>query len=481
MRPLKRILIALSVSLAVVSATLAAGVPAQAGVTKRVTTLAPGLTLTRISDPSGPYKIRVLTVDPSKAVMLDVALSAKTFGTFARTSAMAGAHGAIAAVNGDFGTWPARPVHTFAKNGSLVATGDPAASFAVSRDEEHLFAGRVNPTIQAVVPASGQTFGIDSWNTGNPGSGKIAAYTPVGGAVAPPPSSACSARLVVDGKPQWGSGRVGVMRDYRVQAEACHSAPMPLKGDVVIAAARSSDSASNVIKSLVPGTIVRISWSMGWADVATTIGGMPFLVQNGRVVKNVYCGGDFCGPNPRTGIGSTASGKVLLVTVDGRQPGWSVGMTMSRFAREMIGLGAVNAVNLDGGGSTTMWVKGMGLVNRPSDWDGERSVSSAVLVLPEGRAKPPILEGSLAPAGSGLSAVATWQLMTSDPGSTGGLMDALVSGDLGRAQSLPARDQRIARRFRASTEAAIDQAPDAVRSPTPRPRAQEQHAHTHPG
>ena len=248
---------------------------------------------------------------------------------------------------------------------------------------------------------------------------------------------------------RWGTGQNGVARDYTVVAEACQSAPMSLNGDaVVLAAKKSGGAASDAIKALVPGTVVTLTWSMGWADVATTIGGMPLLVQNRKAVQNVYCGGDFCGPNPRTGIGYTATGKILLVTVDGRQTGWSVGMTMSRFAHEMIGLGAVNAVNLDGGGSTTMWVKGFGLVNRPSDWNGERSVSSAVLVLPTTRTKPVILGGAVALV-AGPSARATWQLMTSDPGSTGGLMDALTSGALGPASWLSPRDEHIARRFRA--------------------------------
>ena len=455
MRPLKRILFALSISVTVVSATLASGAPAQAGVTSRVTTLAPGLTLTRLSDPSGPFQIRVLTIDPSKAVMIDVALSARTFGSFARTSAIASAHGAIAAVNGDFGMWPARPVHPFAKGGTLVATGDPAASFAISRNEQHVFAARVRPTIKALVPASGQTFGVDSWNTGRPGVGQIAGYTPSGGSVATPPPLACSARLAIDGKMRWGTGQTGVARDYTVMTEACRPAPMALNaGDVVLAAADAGGSASGAIKALVPGTVVTLTWSMGWADVATTIGGMPLLVQNRKVVQNVYCAGDFCGANPRTGIGYTAAGKVLLVTVDGRRAGWSVGMTMSRFAREMIQLGAVNAVNLDGGGSTTMWVKGFGLVNRPSDWSGERSVSSAVLVLPTTRTNPVILGGALAQV-VGPSARATWQLMTSDPGSTGGLMEALTSGALGPASWLSQQDTHIARPFRSSAPAAL--------------------------
>jgi hypothetical protein len=450
MRSLRRILLAIAVSTAVVS-LLAPGVPAQAEISRRVTILAPGLTLTRISDSSGPYKIRALTVDPTRAVMVNVALSGIAFGTFAKTSTMAGTHGAIAAVNGDFATWPARPVHTFAKGGHLVATGDPGASFAVSEDEQHAFADRVFPTIRAMVPASGQTFGVASWNTGRPGAGLIAGYTPVGGTVVNPPSSACSARLATDGDVRWGAGRTGVARDYTVVAQACQEPPMPRRGDVILATGRSSTgAAANAIRALTPGTVVSLTWSLGWADVATSIGGMPLLVQNGKVGGNVYCGGSFCDPNPRTGIGYTATGKILLVTVDGRQPGWSVGMTMTRFAQAMIGLGAVNAVNLDGGGSTTMWARGQGLVNHPSDWSGERAVSSAVLVLPTTRSNFSTFAEPAAPV-AGPSAQVTWRLMTSDPGSTGGLMDAVTSGALGPASWVSPQDERIGDHFRASS------------------------------
>ena len=72
---------------------------------------------------------------------------------------------------------------------------------------------------------------------------------------------------------------------------------------------------------------------------------------------------------------------LLLATVDGRQPGWSAGVTLAEAARLMRALGARDALNLDGGGSTAMTVRGE-LVNRPSDPAGERPVSDGVFVLP---------------------------------------------------------------------------------------------------
>ncbi|MCK7477320.1 MAG: phosphodiester glycosidase family protein [Candidatus Moduliflexus flocculans] len=64
--------------------------------------------------------------------------------------------------------------------------------------------------------------------------------------------------------------------------------------------------------------------------------------------------------HPRTAVGVRADGRILLVTVDGRQPERSVGMTIAELAALLLELGAVEAINMDGGGSTTMVVRGTG-------------------------------------------------------------------------------------------------------------------------
>jgi hypothetical protein len=84
---------------------------------------------------------------------------------------------------------------------------------------------------------------------------------------------------------------------------------------------------------------------------------------------------------PRTMAGVRPDGSLVLVTVDGRRPGWSVGVTLKEGARLMRSLGARDALNLDGGGSTAMAVRGR-LANLPSDPGGERKVSDVLLVLP---------------------------------------------------------------------------------------------------
>jgi exopolysaccharide biosynthesis protein len=85
--------------------------------------------------------------------------------------------------------------------------------------------------------------------------------------------------------------------------------------------------------------------------------------------------------NPRTLAGTTSGGDLLLVAVDGRRPGYSVGASFEESAGIMDALGSDEAVNLDGGGSTGMTVE-QRLVTRPSDTTGERPIGDAVVVLP---------------------------------------------------------------------------------------------------
>lgn len=120
-----------------------------------------------------------------------------------------------------------------------------------------------------------------------------------------------------------------------------------------------------------------------WAKVINAIGGGPQLVKGGAIaitdVEEELT--SLASRNPRTALGWRASDRRLwLVVVDGRQTGWSVGMTFTELAGLMLDLGAREAMNYDGGGSSAMWVGGA-LKNRPSDGT-ERAVASAWLVVP---------------------------------------------------------------------------------------------------
>ena len=110
----------------------------------------------------------------------------------------------------------------------------------------------------------------------------------------------------------------------------------------------------------------------GW--ISEVVSGKPRVVQDGQVVRNYDCGFHICARHPRTVVGLTEDRRTaILLVVDGRT-GRSIGMNGEELGSVMREFGAWQAVNLDGGGSTTLWIEGEGgVVNRPSD-GGERTV-----------------------------------------------------------------------------------------------------------
>ncbi len=79
-------------------------------------------------------------------------------------------------------------------------------------------------------------------------------------------------------------------------------------------------------------------------------------------------------------MGIKENGNILLVTADGRSPEESIGLSFYESAQVLQSLGAVEGMNLDGGGSTSMTV-GEEIVNQPSDPAGERPVSDGIFLL----------------------------------------------------------------------------------------------------
>ena len=125
--------------------------------------------------------------------------------------------------------------------------------------------------------------------------------------------------------------------------------------------------------------------SAGFRATEDIVGGVSQLIADGKITLTWQREGaaeDFAlSRHPRTAVAKLADGRILLATVDGRQPGISAGMTLAELAQMLLDFGAVEAMNLDGGGSTTMVIEGK-IVNKPSDAAGERSVSDALLVFP---------------------------------------------------------------------------------------------------
>jgi len=129
---------------------------------------------------------------------------------------------------------------------------------------------------------------------------------------------------------------------------------------------------------------IREQLEPGWTEVRLAVGAGPQLVKDGNVfltTKSEGFGGDVAGGRaPRTALGITPNQHLLLVVVDGRQPGYSDGMTLLELAKLMHELGANEAMNLDGGGSAELVIEGQ-VVNRPSDGK-ERPIGDALVLVP---------------------------------------------------------------------------------------------------
>jgi len=121
--------------------------------------------------------------------------------------------------------------------------------------------------------------------------------------------------------------------------------------------------------------------------VHTLVGGIPRIIRDGQIsiehMKEKLYEEFRTTRHPRTAVGyNEAKDTLYIVTVDGRQARHSIGMSLDELAQYMYSLGVYQALNLDGGGSTTMVIQGK-VANKPSDATGERSVTNALLIVSE--------------------------------------------------------------------------------------------------
>ena len=379
--------------------------------------LANGVTLTTIRYPGAPNEVRVLTLGQGHGPVTDVLPGGPAYPARTAVSKLGARSGALAGVNGDFAV-QGRLKHLSILDGEIWTSGIQPHGPVFASSSDGAFAHIGEPHLETeVIPAAGSPFAVDRWNAGPPKRGGVNAFTLRGGSVEEPPGTTqptgtsprwCAARLIPTGAISWIDDHRQLSRSYVVDAqpEPCPKVPIARgtePGTVVLAArARSSES---TLLPLTAGQSVTLRWKSGWPSISDTIGGTPMLVHNGTSVAPGYHPGDpyVFNYNPRTAVGishgceddrrSTIC-RVYVVTVDGRQAGWSHGMRFPALAQVFIHLGAVEAVNLDGGGSTEVWLRdrraayceratdvGGCLASRPSD-GSERPTSSSLVILP---------------------------------------------------------------------------------------------------
>ena len=198
--------------------------------------------------------------------------------------------------------------------------------------------------------------------------GKIVLYTPAYGPTTNTPTPGVD--LVVRVVEPAGEFRLGqtALVDVLALHEGAQDGPIPAGGAVLSADGAGADALRALWTRVSSGAasdqaFLRIEST---DDVRESVGGSPILVKDG---KRWFTdpGDNFTnGRHPRSLVGWTPGGDTLLVTVDGRQPAVSVGMTLHEATDLLIGLGATEGINLDGGGSTT-FVRSGSVVNRVSD------------------------------------------------------------------------------------------------------------------
>ncbi len=158
-----------------------------------------------------------------------------------------------------------------------------------------------------------------------------------------------------------------------VKVETTGNAVIPKNGVVITIGSKAEKS----VPALKPGDTVSISLACApdMTGVNVAVGGSPILLKDGELAgtpANRYRA-------PRTAVGIHPDGRVEFVVVDGRQPAHSIGMTLLETALWMKSIGCTQVLNLDGGGSSTLWYEGK-VMNSPSD--GQlRKVGNALILL----------------------------------------------------------------------------------------------------
>ncbi|MBK1786433.1 phosphodiester glycosidase family protein [Prauserella cavernicola] len=331
--------------------------------------VAPGLTLTEFDrfDPQGWIRGDTLTVDLD-AGLRPTYLSPGTVSERTPLSEQLSRAGAVAGVNGDFF--------------DINATGAP---LGVGIDDGELH----------TAPAAGHnlTAAITKDGTARLAEVFLSASLTLPGGTVVPATNFNGAVLPRDGigvyTPLWGKASRATavegaqrvveleLRDGVVTQVRDTPADGPIPGGSTVVLAR--DGGADALASLEPGDAVGTEFAprSDAGDLAVAVGGNNVLVRDG-VVQDV----DAATAHPRTAVGFSADGaRMWLVTIDGRQTD-SRGMTELELARHLKSLGADDALNLDGGGSSTLLAREQGeqdvsVHNSPSD-GGQRLVPNGI-------------------------------------------------------------------------------------------------------
>ena len=278
----------------------------------------------------------------------------------------------IAAVNGDFYTteddYRGDPRDVQIRNGELISAPAGHASFWMDAAGEPRTAN-VESNLRVRWPdGTYHPLGLNELRD----SEMVVLYS---SAIGRSTRSSGGVELVLTNAPGEGWLPLQVGRTIKARVASVHrggDTPVPRDGLVLSIGSRMPESARN----RQPGDEIQLEFKTtpDLSGVETALGGGPTLVRSGKP----QTWSNFQIRHPRSAMGWNKT-HFFLVQVDGRQPDLSVGMTFPELAKYMAELGCEEAINLDGGGSATMWVLGQ-VVNSPSE-GRQRPGANALVVM----------------------------------------------------------------------------------------------------
>ena len=346
----------------------------------------------------GPKAIHVLIAPkPGGLYALKPVLSNNTLLGRERVSAMqrrVSASATVAGVNGDLFAWQQGfPSGLLIQDGVLHASPNSGRSSIGVGADGRLQIERVS--FFGTWQGTGQRRAV---NGVNKSTGSVVLYTPAWGPTTPAVTGTTEATLSAFPSATPGTDLSGLVSQVKQNG----GTPIPANGAVLVA--RGAQGPRLAAEAPVGQTVtVRLTLKPDWSTVLDALGGGPLIVRGGRPVfraQEEFSTYQLSLRHPRSAVGQTANGRVVLLAVDGRQPGYSVGMTNFELALALMRFGVVTGSALDGGGSTTMAYDGK-VLNRPSD-GSERAVAEALLIHYYGVHAAELNGAVLSPNGDGV-------------------------------------------------------------------------------
>jgi hypothetical protein len=347
------------------------------------------LDVVRAPRPVGPYRL-------TPVLSNDAILGRETVSSMERRLS---SQATTVGVNGDFFAFAnGRPSGILLRDGVLASAPMASRSSAGISLDGTLDVRRVR--FLGTWRGSGQRRSINFLNEA-PGQNGISLFTSDWGPATPPLPGSLS--LVLSPFPP-ATPNADLAAPVTIVTQ---NAGVPITPGTAVLVARGIAATKLQAEAPLGTTVtVRLILQPTWDTVSDAIGGGPQLVRAGKPVyqaNEAFTTSQIAPRAPRTAVGQAADGSILLVTTDGRQPGYSVGMTNFELAQTLVRLGAVTGMALDSGGSTTLAFDGT-VLNRPSD-GRERPVADALMLLYTGIYVPPPALAVVSPNGDGVDDV----------------------------------------------------------------------------